>query len=127
MTTITEFLLARITEDEAAAGRVFAHDSQIYELAHYEGCDSQREHVPYPCDCGLTARIIADCKAKRMIVEWCSQRNQIYVGTLGGAPDAARSEDFVRGELIHVADSVVLRHLAEVYADHPDFRETWHA
>lgn len=71
------------------------------------------------------SRVQADIAAKRRIVEWCGEREQIHVGRIGSNPEAARPEDFVQGRVVRPADSVVLRYLAEAYADHPDYRPEW--
>lgn len=67
----------------------------------------------------------ADIAAKRAILAWCGERDQIYVGTLSGDPDVPDPKNFVPGSLRHRADAVVLRYLASVYADHPDYDEAW--
>lgn len=85
--TITEFLLARIAEDESAADRV--------EFRPYVG-----DGVPQ----SLTDRVLAECEAKRRIVEVARY-----------APEGAGGWGFRR----------TLRALASVYADHPDYRDEW--
>ena len=85
--TLTEFLLARIAEDERRVGfvRGFIPD---------EG--DQGEYIN-------PARVLAECEAKRRIVEHCDFDH------------LARSP----------GDPYVLRLLALPYADHPDYREEW--
>lgn len=100
--TIVEFLTARLDEAEADI------DGDPY--------DAQYRDLKF----GL-----ADIAAKRAIIEWCSERDQIWVGTAGDDPDAAKPNDFVPGSLTHRIDSVVLRFLASVYAEHPDYRADW--
>jgi hypothetical protein len=98
--TLTDFLLARIAEDEAVAvayrdgdswGNPYAGESDGTDL-DYE----QRFNV---------ARVQVECAAKRRIVERCSDPGQ-WADPLGTGPD-------------------VLRLLANVYADHPDYRQEW--
>uniref|UniRef100_UPI003F494537 DUF6221 family protein n=1 Tax=Arthrobacter silvisoli TaxID=2291022 RepID=UPI003F494537 len=87
---ITEFLEARIGEDEAAAkrggwhngGGTFANDN-------------------YGCLLIQPARVLAECAAKRAIIE-----------------------DFGWLELSGVPNSP-LRAIAAVYADHPDYQQEW--
>ena len=134
MTTLTEFLLARIAEDERDGWEV-----------HIQGCPSVRD-VPFPCDCGYPARVLAECEAKRRIVglhagqvenvEWfdapkvgkaevcpsCRPAEPTIwnppVGQAGIRPD-----DFVASYVLSPCPT--LRALALPYADHPDYREEW--
>jgi hypothetical protein len=119
--TLTEFLLARIAEDEYAA-RAFVNE--LGEARRWR-CDEvggtvRRDGVP---PFGLSdveattpthleaahiarhdpARVLAECEAKRRIVE---------VALPGERDDA--------GERFRI-----LRILATVYADHPDYRDEW--
>lgn len=89
MTTLTDFLLARIAEDERI-GRILQRSSL--------GEDRQ-------------IRLLADCEAKRRIVQWCGPRSH-------DAPGTAASTTTAR---------FVLASLALPYADHPDFQEEWRA
>lgn len=87
--TITEFLLARIAEKYEEAVRMAGSPF----LAQQVG----------------SARVLAECKAMREIVEWWAPWDgEVY----DGWTDAA---------------NVVLPILASVYADHPDYREEWRA
>jgi hypothetical protein len=85
--TLTEFLLARIAEDEAVAR------ATIDELA-FLGPPRTR------------GRAIADCEAKKRIVERFARHSQ------SGTSRECRRCD-------------TLRDLASVYADHPDYRAEW--
>jgi len=73
----------------------------------------------------VKARVLADIAAKRAIVEWCGERDQIWAGTVADDPELPKVSDFAPGHLKNPADSVVLRHLAAVYADHPDYQQEW--
>lgn len=97
MSTLTEFLLARIAEDEARANHAkWAMQGEWFTTAD----DKVDEYV-----CGLSpARVLAECEAKRRIVE-------SYAEEYG--PDVVR------------VDHDVLRELASVHAEHPDYREEW--
>lgn len=105
--TLTDFLLARIADDENRArcaghgdGRVITHNADwgvvvlpdnarpIYDVRFI------RDFSPF--------RVLAECKAKRAIVEYL-------------APNRST------GDPLHP----VIRALASVYADHPDYREEW--
>ena len=78
--TLTEFLLARIAEDEDEA-----EDNEPY----WGGWSSAHE-----------ARVLAECEAKRRIVEELSH-------------DGLGPREWM------------LRVLAAVYSDHPDYRQEW--
>ena len=98
MSTLTDFLLARITEDERTADlheRLLA--PQLGRLPQ-EMLDSL---VP-------PARLRADCEAKRRIVEHEQHRPE---------------KDF--RAIIPPADTPVLRLMALPYDDHPDYRDEW--
>jgi hypothetical protein len=126
--TLTDFLLARIKEDEAAARaagvgaweageRCVWRESPIATLdivtdgAAGDGgvetpeiADHIARHDP--------ARVLAECEAKRRIVEY-------------GHRAALETED--RFAIYGLAIADVLRALAQPYADHPDWREEWRA
>lgn len=102
--TLTDFLLARIAEDEEVA--------QPGGLSE----DSNAWHAPdgawYP------SRVLAECEAKRRIIEMHPQTRQ-YVDdrTLGdGEPRIVDLGLDLPAELLV---------LASVYADHPDYRQEW--
>ena len=102
--TLTEFLLARIAEDAAEANKAgsFTPWDRPYERDNYGHLTVQ------------PARVLAECEAKRRIVELASQYVQ---------PSDAHDPGF-NGGANHVGYNA-LRTLAAVYADHPDFREEW--
>src|SRR5690242_13034934 len=132
--TLTEFLLARIAEDEAAAREVtdFFYSEGRWKWGHalpvkvallddresvvlatrddgptWMACDHIARHDP--------ARVLAECEAKRRIV----QRHALREFFRPGGADALCT---------HCRDShpcADLRDLASVYADHPDYREEW--
>jgi hypothetical protein len=87
--TLTEFLLARIAEDEAEM-------AEAVRLRH-PGLTIRRS----------PSRFEAECEAKRRILETC-ETYEYEVTNAYGYDD-------------------VLRALAAVYADHPDYDEAWRA
>jgi hypothetical protein len=112
--TLTEFLLARIADDEALAklviaghwrARLFngeflvidAEDGEVVCVLPFD--DMANQHIAR----WDPARVLAECKAKRAIVE-------------GMAPF---------GPIDDIAAPEILGILAEPYADHPDYREEW--
>lgn len=90
MSDLTEFLLARIAEDYADAMSGWRWKG--LPAGEYER---------------LQARVLADCEAKRRIVE-----DRIHLDTLRPGAIRAHSE-------------WACRVLATIYADHPDCREEW--
>ena len=102
--TLTDFLLARIAEDEAEADHV------MLEVAN---------GVVEP----LHASVLAECEAKRRIVEheveglrslWRQRRDEHQMPW-----------ERWRADWSHLERTPVLRALAGIYADHPDYREEW--
>lgn len=96
--TLTEFLLARIEEDEGAARSVASDDGW------YDDASAGLHHARW-----TTARVLAECEAKRRIVERYS--------------DNASSPDFQGGYESGIEDA--LRALALPHAGHPDYDEAW--
>lgn len=108
MMTLTEFLLARIGEDEAVAEKAgsFTPWEEAFQRDNYGHLTVQ------------PTRVLAECAAKRAIVdaawndhlriegEWGMCRGQDELQALDDYPDAVTA-------------------MAEVYADHPDYRAEW--
>lgn len=152
--TLTDFLLARIAEDEkvARAAVIPAHSGPwkphpeyaewfyredgeveyvqtVEALAHkypdrlYVTCDSEGLSPSVEPNVGEhiarhdPARILAECEAKRQIVEWAADRLRHFESTdvFGGWPDVQALQDGER----------LLEVLALPYADHPDYRDEW--
>lgn len=127
---LSDFLLARIAEDEEAArdaagwdlsgrkrssgnwrrdGLNSVVDDQRRSVVHGDGgppSDYEVDHIAR----WNPARVIADCDARRRIVEQCRYIAEYHV-----------SDDFAADNL---ADET-LAHLALPYADHPDYRSEW--
>ncbi|MFC9555561.1 DUF6221 family protein [Rhodococcus sp. NPDC056960] len=102
MNDIVEFLRARFDEDEVAAHA--AKDSPIItSIARQNGKRAAAEHIARH----NPARVRQDVNAKRTVLNvlehWPS-----WTGPDGDLP--AR---------------IALRHMAAVYADHPDYDPTW--
>lgn len=125
--TLVEFLLARIAEDEEDPwrGAELVGSDRIVGTAEQKALEEEeREWV---------ARILAECAAKRAIVERHAtiteatrQAAANYQAWLDNAPDPY-PEVSSRAHAQDVAAELedVLHHLAAVYADHPDYREEW--
>lgn len=115
--TLTEFLLARITEDEAVAA---GWPERGQWGSHPEGgmwMDTTGRPIHGP-----RVRVLAECEAKRRIIDefstvWQERRPTArrgiyeYVQRYGVRSDPL-SED-------------VLRFMALPYADHPDYLQEW--
>lgn len=109
MITLTEFLLARIAEDEA-------------ESVHDVDCSLIVNGRPDPafgweCDCGWPDRLKAECEAKRRIVE--RHQPEEFADTPG---EFFCSRCQRTAEVWPCPD---VMDLALPYADHPDYREEW--
>lgn len=106
MTPLTDFLLARITEDED-------------RLVHEYDCDRFNTYGYGTrlgdCDCAAQRHLLAECEAKRWIVRDATSQ-------LAGRHIEGAQSDGDDGPWM--ADHV-LRLLALPYADHPDYREAW--
>lgn len=121
--TLTEFLLARIAEDEAAAreaagggiGGSGQHAHWRVGLRGGCGCCSRVVGLGVDIDDGQAphvarhdpARVLADCKAKRRVVECHAHNYRWNQGALGDVAQAT------------------LELLALPHADHPDYDESW--
>lgn len=103
--TLTEFLLARIAEDERAAKILLEHD--------------QRPLLSVALTVNHPARFLAECEAKRRIVG-------IYHYVSMSEPDEGHSSVPLGGDGPETYYEAV-QHLAAVYADHPDYDEAWRA
>jgi hypothetical protein len=102
--SLTEFLLARIAEDEVAAERAgsFTPWDETFQNDNYGHLTIQ------------PARVLAECAAKRRIVEelvlpYIAERRRL----MNGQPSWGDEHPDL------------LRILAAPYADHPDYREEW--
>jgi hypothetical protein len=126
--TLAEFLLARIAEDQEAAKRAaFGYgsawasetdDAEDWSVVHADG---KRDMVG--CEDGDVtrhivrwdpARVLAECDAKRRVVNLAVRQQRREGREFSELARQARHE---RDEM--------LRALAVVYADHPDYRDEW--
>lgn len=104
MNDLANFILARIAEDEERGHSLVA---QWFDVGN--ACQS----------CGTDgARLLAECDAKRRIVEHCHWGLDHYGDDSCGLGDDAEHNGGM--------DAVqTLRLLALPYADHPDFQQEW--
>ena len=110
--SLADFLLARIAEDEA-------EQREGETEWHLRGCGwNLGEGLTRVCGCGLPARVLAECEAKRRIVA------HLRFYTLTDQERRARPDDPTE----RLADDISaesLRLLALPYADHPDYQPEW--
>lgn len=122
--TLTEFLLARIAEDERVARAVesakrpdpvsrseFLAEHEISDVdvvQRWETRTRQLHDLGTHLVGAYPRRVLAECEAKRRIVEHQTQRPE---------------KDF--RPLPPAVDTPVLRLLALPYAGHPDYDEAW--
>lgn len=134
--TITDFLLARIAEDEkmanAALGcRAYAQDYPTRAVMYSASGDAlfefderqmrEADHstlalAEHFCS-WQPARVLAECKAKREIVELAEEATGLDMTVDQDRLVGARDWPYV-GDLI-------LAHLAAAYASHPDYDPAW--
>lgn len=108
---ITDFLLARIEEDEARAGSGWARPGDArWEVDNY----GQNFLTP--------TAVKSECKAKRAIMEYA----------IAASDDRATvTEEYELGESARVEayasdpGLLIVRALASVYSDHPDYQQEW--
>jgi hypothetical protein len=111
---LVDFLTARLDEDEAVAERLRSSsvgDPWGWQPNRLETCEKRR--VDYP-----PARVLADVKAKRAIVD---RHSEVYYG----AHEGVGSVTMCRECRDQRGPCWTLRNLASVYADHPDYDATW--
>lgn len=119
--TLTEFLLARIAEDEAFSHMV----SDVPPISAGEGRRIQEGNAAFiPLNLAASpARVLAECAAKRAIVElhtpYGTPQVMVY-GTITACETCGSVDDAP-----HEWPCETLLALAAVYADHPDYREDW--
>jgi hypothetical protein len=123
--TITEFLLARIAEDEDAAHGAEDVSPSPWLISAYseladatQGHIAQGEHPLRHTTIGFIAwnhpaRVLRECEAKRRIIELHPSDGHALV------PDCETCT------FEHGWPCATLRALAAVYSDHPDYRQEW--
>lgn len=105
MMNLTDFLLARIAEDEGAVGRT---SGRVGETATYRADPADPE------------RVLAECRAKRLIVTLAYEATGLDETVDMERATGSRGRSGVR----YVGDRI-LRAMASVYEGHPDFDPAW--
>lgn len=116
MSTPAEFLLARIAETASVAGEFRVHDISRCP-AVWHGRLGQLDREWADCSCRWSDRLLADCEAKRQIVDLHGGDHVCW------QPDYPVDGDFA--ETNTSGDCATMRYHAAVYADHADYREEW--
>ena len=130
MNTLTEFLLQRITEDEAVARGSMAGGGGRWASWNRSWDDGQHRDLaidgarvatlPIDIDEHVCrhdpVRILAECEAKRRIIE---------LHTKAGADDWYRGSCRICGESDVDYPCDTLKALALPYAEHSDYRAEW--
>ena len=107
MSDLTEFLLARIAEDEALVGRFVNRGVGEGVDAWGEAATDYFFGAGSPCD---PSRVLAECAAKRAIVEmWAVRQEQDHLAVQAHATGLG----------------LAIRALAAAYSDHPDYQPEW--
>jgi hypothetical protein len=120
--TITEFLIARLDEDESTARMADSASSRPGEV---DGEPSAA--APFPpqrqrhIDRWSPTRVLVDIAAKRTIVETYEELGRV----LSKASDSGQEDEaIVTRNLFAGLQVAVLAH-AMTFADHPDYRAEW--
>jgi hypothetical protein len=127
---LTEFLLARIAEDEERAQFV-ARQIEGNNWAPFEPWKLSW-HDEYDLLCIEPSRALAECEAKRRIVElhpiYRGPRiQQVQSGGVDFGCETCHALDRINDDSIIEALGYcdTLLAMAPPYADHPDYREEW--
>jgi hypothetical protein len=131
--TLTEFLEARIAEDEAVATAAsispWNHDGGHYVGAGVHGYIAEVDDLEDAAHIARhdPARVTAECDAKRQIVAAldmtpcpCQQSQRCVVHDSSAGPP-----EFARERYADTTTDAVLAALTLPYADHPDYRPEW--
>lgn len=148
--TLTDFLLARIAEDETdartAAGHTDGHWASWTHRGHVDGlrdlaCGGERLAEP-PTDIDEhiarhdPARVLAECAARRRIVELhalvphpLNRKANPFTGALEEpsfvCEECSGDDDPYVDQVNYPCETIKI--LASIYADHEDFRDEWRA
>lgn len=132
--TITEFLIARIAEDEARAS--WYHRLHCLRTACDAECcwgdaTDEQTDAERVCTCGYPARVLADCEAKRRIIalhipgdDFPDNPACVLCQWDVDCEAPRHDHQYEAGKRSEWPCETVLA-LASVYVDHPDFDETW--
>jgi hypothetical protein len=115
--TLTDFILQRIAEDEAAAREAIRMRDRIDFIRPPEVPDlafEAWEDAPVPFVAVGPERVLAECEAKRRIVKRAQRASEAFRQSINPVTSG-----------VAMTMDLVLTDLALPYADHPDYREEW--
>lgn len=118
--TLTDFLLARIAEDEAVAKGARAHE-YLSPARDASPLRWVRDTLGYGTIFANSGRVLAECEAKRRIVEMHS--NPFDEGEGRPVCTSCGRMDIAFAETKWPCSTILA--LASIYADHRRFREEW--
>jgi hypothetical protein len=124
--SITEFLAARLDEEEAVARAALeeggAYDDTEIPWAGRAGDDSHsREHNYGASWVELrVARILADIAAKRALIADLATFDRVATEKASSDPATSLTARGIERGIMHA-----LRTLVQPFTDHPDFDESW--
>lgn len=119
--TITDFLLARITEDERIAQRMVDELEDQIEAGGFTGLDA---NGPFTVTRMLSAQLWAYYDGQ---TRWRNFARGQYLARVGD-PTRVLAECAAKRAIIEAADHGYLSYvapLAAVYSDHPDYNPQW--
>jgi hypothetical protein len=132
--TLDEFLLARIAEDEEAMGRIagrqwFACDDGHVQEPEFDDRDwddpNAEARLPNHHNSWALvldpARVLAECEAKRQIVQGYRDTSEM----VEQLARAGRDEEAQAVRYGRLGIESALSALALPYGDHPDYHEEW--
>lgn len=147
--TLIEFLLARIAEDEATGQAAMYDEADDLNQPHSLTCGYRATElsVTPACMCGWPSRLLAECDAKRRIIEWhqnwpvLAEREPEFDPPMQGGIRAGLVEQATFRTTKQIAwlteqeyrtrfgdeppTGPILKMLALPYADHPDYCKEW--
>ena len=115
MNEITDFLLARISEDEETARLGLNQRNELY-LDTFDEDESTETNLIIVG----AGRLLAECEAKRAIIKLADEATGLDMTVDNDRRVGIRDEAVEP----YCGDSI-LRTLAAVYRDHPDYKPEW--
>lgn len=127
---IDEFLNDRTTEDEEVALDALHVELKYadngatveYRWARFTSYPNGGGGSAFELGCPSPARVLAECEAKRRVIEQAGEATSDRYSVIGefcvGREETQEAMDTDPGDLI-------LRALAAVYRDHPDYNPAW--
>lgn len=122
--TITAFILARVAEDEERANFVARLNEGSSWAAPDEPWMLSWQDDKYDLLCIEPSRALAQCKAYRRLIDAAFEHLYVIDGEWGCGHTA---EEIRNGECDYNDGTLrgVLKALAAIWSDHPDYRQEW--